>query len=76
MIQPACTSFASACCSFAGSFDRSAPISVGAYCAAAAWSFASSGTTTSLAGSGAGVGDEQAARARTTIEANAINGFI
>ena len=39
-------------------------------------SFASSGTTTSLAGSGAGVGDEQAAAARTTSEANAMSGFM
>jgi hypothetical protein len=45
----------------------SAPISVGAYCAAAAWSLACSGTTvSSLAGAGDGVGDEHPAIARTT----------
>ena len=69
MTQPASTRRASACCSPAGSFEMSAPMSVGAYCAAAASSFACSGTTTtSLAGAVVVVGDAQAAAIRTTSD--------
>ena len=76
MTQPASTRRESACCSPAGSFEMSAPMSVGAYCAAAASSFACSGTTTSLAGAVVVVGDTHAAAIRTSSDPSAINDLI